>query len=298
MVEFASRRLVAFGATALVAMCVGSASCRRAAPALAPMATPSVKLNHDKAPLGSPLDITYRFEVSGAFDQDYRVLVHVLDPDGELMWNDDHMPPVPTSQWKPGQAVEYTRTIFVPIFPYVGEASIRLGMFSTATQKRLPLTGEDAGQREYNVGRVLIQPQTENIFTTFAEGWHETEMADHNAMVQWQWTKKTATLKFRSPQTDCVFYLEADNPGKPFTETQQVTITLGGEPLDTFTLAPGQAVLRKVPLPKARLGPDGVVEIQIAVDKTFVPAAVDPIAYGKDQREVGIRVYHAFVDRR
>lgn len=298
MLEFASRRGAALGATALVALCVGSVSCRRAEPALAPMATPSIKLNHDKAPLGSPMDITYRFEVSRAFDQDYRVFVHVLDPDGELMWNDDHMPPVPTSQWKPGATVEYTRTIFVPIFPYVGEASIRLGMFSTATQKRLPLMGDDAGQREYKVGRVLIQPQTENIFTTFADGWHATEVADHNAMVQWQWTKKTATLKFRSPQKDCVFYLEADNPGKPFTETQQVTIALRGEPLDAFALAPGQTVLRKVPLPKARLGSDGVVEIQITVDKTFVPATVDPIGYGKDPRELGIRVYHAFVDQR
>ena len=54
-------------------------------------------------------------------------MVHVVDADEELMWTDDHNPPVPTTQWKPGQTVEYTRTVFVPIYPYVGEATIQVG---------------------------------------------------------------------------------------------------------------------------------------------------------------------------
>ena len=41
-------------------------------------------------------------------------MVHVVDTDEELMWTDDHHPPTPTSQWKPGQTIEYTRTVFVP----------------------------------------------------------------------------------------------------------------------------------------------------------------------------------------
>ena len=61
------------------------------------MATPSVTLNHDKAPLGSPIDITYKFVVAAdaQFDQDYRVMAHVVDADDELMWTDDHDPPTP-----------------------------------------------------------------------------------------------------------------------------------------------------------------------------------------------------------
>ena len=55
-------------------------------------------------------------------------MVHVVDTDEELMWTDDHNPPVPTTQWKPGQTVEYTRTMFVPIFPYVGDAGIHIGL--------------------------------------------------------------------------------------------------------------------------------------------------------------------------
>ena len=49
------------------------------------MATPTVTINHDRAPLGSPIEITYKFVVApdAHFDQDYRVMVHVLDSDDE-----------------------------------------------------------------------------------------------------------------------------------------------------------------------------------------------------------------------
>ena len=56
------------------------------------------------------------------------MFVHVVDTDDELMWTDDHNPPTPTTQWKPGQTIEYTRTVFVPVFPYVGDATIQLGL--------------------------------------------------------------------------------------------------------------------------------------------------------------------------
>ena len=38
-----------------------------------------------------------------------------------------------------------------------------------------------------------------------------------------------------------------------------------------------------------------MVELRIAVDKTFVPALI-PTANSKDPRELGIRVFHAFVE--
>ena len=104
-----------------------------------PVATPSVTLSHDRAPAGSPLQITYKFVVApdAKFAEDYRVFVHVVDADGEQIWDDDHNPPVPTSQWQPGQTVEYTRTLFVPVFPYVGDATLQVGLHSLKDQQRL-----------------------------------------------------------------------------------------------------------------------------------------------------------------
>ncbi len=274
-------------------------ACRHKEPDTPPFATPSAKLSFDKAPLGSPIDVTYRFVVANDahFTQDYRVMVHVVDSDEEMIFNFDHNPPTPTTQWKPGQTIEYTRTEFIPIYPYVGEASVQLALYSTQTQKRLTLSGEDVGQHAYKVARLQLQPQTENIYTVFKDGWHPAEQAEHNATVEWQWTKKEATLAFKNPKKDCVFYLVVDNPGSVFHESQRVQISLGGQVVNEFTLRPGQEELHKVPLPAAQLGGGDMAELRIAVDKTFVPALLNASA-SRDPRELGIRVFHAYIDQR
>src|SRR5689334_21222162 len=95
----------------LMAVCA-LAACSRAKDETPPVASASVTVNHNRVPAGSPLEITYKFVVASdaKFDEDYRVFVHVVDTDEEQMWTDDHNPPKPTSQWKPGETIEYTRT--------------------------------------------------------------------------------------------------------------------------------------------------------------------------------------------
>ena len=298
MIQPLPRPSVALGVAALVLVSSTLGACRRKELPAPPMATPSITLSHDKTPLGSPIDITYKFVVANDahFTEDLRVMVHVVDADEELIFAFDHNPPVPTTQWKPGQTIEYTRTVFIPIYPYVGEATIQVGLHSTATQKRVALAGEDAGQHAYKVAKIQLQPQTENVFTVFKEGWHPAEVADHNATVEWQWTKKEATLSFKNPKKDALFYLDIDNPGSVFNELQHVQVTLGGQVVDEFTLKPKQPELRQIPLKAAQLGTGDVAELVIAVDKTYVPAVITAVS--KDPRELGVRVFHAYVDTR
>src|SRR6185295_21995 len=147
MILCTPRAVVALGVAAFVVVTGGLSACRRKEAPAPAVATPSVTLNHDKAPLGSPIDITYKFVVANDahFAEDYRVMVHVVDADDELIFAFDHNPPVPTTQWKPGQTIEYKRTVFIPVYPYVGEAAIHVGLHSIVNQKRLTLAGEDVG---------------------------------------------------------------------------------------------------------------------------------------------------------
>jgi hypothetical protein len=285
--------------SAAVALSAAATGCRKAAPAEAAVATPSIRVNHTRAAAGSPIDLTYTFVVAkdAKITGDYRVMLHVVDTDEELMWTDDHNPPVPTSAWKPGETVEYTRTIFVPVFPYVGNATLQVGLYSTSDQHRLTLAAEDVGQRAYKVASIDLLPQTENLLTMFKDGWHPAETAGPNETAGWQWTKKDATLAFKNPRKDSVFYLELDSPVAELHGPQQVQVKLGGQPIDQFTLVPNELQLRKIKLPAERLGTSDTAELQISVDKTFVPATVNP-SISKDPRELGIRVFHAFVDAR
>jgi hypothetical protein len=292
----APRRALTSSVLLVLLATTSAGACRHKEAPAPPVATPSLTLNHDKAPVGSPLELTYKFVVANDahFDQDYRVMMHVVDADDQLIWTDDHNPPVPTTQWKPGQTVEYTRTLFVPVYPYIGEVSLQMGLYSTATQKRLPLSGEDTGQRAYKVARLQLRPQTENLFTVFKDGFHHTEVAARNASVEWQWTKKQATIAFKNPKKDSVCYLDVDNPGV-FNEPQQVKVTIGGQTLDDFQVQPKQQLLRKFAIKADQLGTAEMAELQITVDKTFVPAVLTAGA-SNDPRELGVRVFHAFVE--
>ena len=277
---------------------IGISGCGKE-PASPPVATPTVTLDHDRVPAGSALEITYKFVVAdgATFDQDYRVFAHIKDSDGERIWDDDHNPPVPTSQWEPGQTVQYTRTIFVPVFPYIGDATLEIGLYSTTgEEKRLSLNGENVGQLAYRVARLELQPQTENLYSVFKEGWNMVESPQQNSLVEWQWTKKEAVLAFKNPKKDATLYLDLDSPGSPF-DWQQVQITLGGHVIETFTVTPKDRLMRKIKLPAAQMGSDEMSEAHIMVDKTFTPAQLNPGA-SKDMRVLGVRVFHAYVDGR
>lgn len=278
---------------------VASSACRRKTDDAPPVATASVFVNRPRAALGSPVEITYRFVVAqGApkLTEDYRVLVHFVDRNEELMWTDDHAPAVPTSKWSPGQTVEYRRTMFIPIYPYIGEAGVQMGLYSPRDERRLPLTGDDSGQRAYRVGTLQMLPQSDNVFILiYKDGWHAAEVAPDNPAVEWQWTKKEGTLAFRNPKRDVTFYLHLDGRPDFFAQPQQVTVQLNGVTADTFAVGSRDEIIRKVPMTVAHLGTGDMVDMKIAVDQTFIPAVV-PAAKSNDRRELGVRVFHTFVE--
>ena len=274
----------------------GSVACRREQPEPPPVATPSFSVKQTRLPLGSPIEVTYKFVVAPTapkIDENYRVFVHFLDSDNEQMWTDDHDPPVPTTQWKPGQTIEYTKTMFVPVYPYQGTTKVLMGLYSLASDSRLPLAGTNHGQRAYVVGQLELLPRTEAIFVMFKDGWHPAETPPDNAAVEWQWTKKEATLAVRNPKRDVTLYLHLDQPGV-FPEPQKVTVTLGDQTIDSFVIEPKKELIRKPIITKAQLGTADVVDLKISVDKSYVPAVVTN-GVSRDPRELGVRVFHAYV---
>ena len=53
----------------------------------------------DSVPSGSPFDIGYSWTPGAGFEapaDDFRIFVHLSDPDGHIIAQDDHFPPLPT----------------------------------------------------------------------------------------------------------------------------------------------------------------------------------------------------------
>ncbi|MEW6323235.1 MAG: hypothetical protein AB1635_19370 [Acidobacteriota bacterium] len=261
-----------------------------------PQVTAAVSLSRATVPLGAPVEVTYRFTlVDGAPPLGPRkVFAHFLDADEELMWTDDHEPPVPTTEWVAGQPVEYTRTMFVPVYPYIGAAKVVVGIYDAATNARVKLSNRDRGDRSYEVAQFELRPQTENVFVIFKDGWHPAEVAPENPAVEWQWTRKEATLAFRNPKQAATLFLQVDNPSAAASAAQQVDVRIGETVVATIPVGPNEAPIRKIAVPADALGTGDMVEIRLVADRTFVPA-LEPNARSNDTRELGVRVFHAFV---
>jgi hypothetical protein len=270
-----------------------------------PVASIEVTLSKSAIALGSPVDLTYRFVVApdASIAGDYRVFLHLNRDDGTIIWTDDHELPdqFRTSAWTPGQVIEYTRTRFMPSFSYLGPATLVAGLY--LDEVRLPLskpqaTGADNGERAYVVGTVTLLPRSDSIQVIRLSGWHPGEFAPEDPTREWQWTQKLATLSLRNPRADVVLFLEFDArpdvfPGAP----QQVTVYVGEQPVAVFEATNDRPRLERIAIAAAILGSADMAEIRVEVDRTFVPARL-AVGGGQDDRELGIRVFHAHIEPR
>jgi hypothetical protein len=184
--------------------------------------------------------------------------------------------------------------MFVPKFPYVGETRVEIGLFSRTSGERLALVGESQGQRSYQVATFEMALQSDSLFVVFRDGWHGAEAAGTGLGVEWQWSRKEGVLTFANPMRDVRVYLSVDQPAAAFSDPQRVEIRVGPTVVDSFSLSAGKSELRRIPVQASHLGTAEMVEMTVTVDKTFVPALV-PALGSTDSRELGIRVFRAFV---
>jgi hypothetical protein len=113
-------------------------------------------------------------------------------------------------------------------------------------------------------------------------------------MIEWRWTKKDSGIRFRNPKRNATFYLHCDGQPAMFDAPQTVSLYLRDAIVDTFQVTGTDEMIRRVALTAAQFGDDEMVTLRISLDKTFVPALAN--TGSKDVRELGIRVFHAFVE--
>ena len=258
-----------------------------------PVAVPSFEVNTTHVPIGSPFEITLTFSVlpNAVFDEDYRVFLHFRSDDGELMWTADHYPPRPTTGWKPGGTIRYTRTILMPLSPYLGDVDVYIGLYLMEDGTRLPLDGDHVGQLAYRVGKIRILPQAENIRLSYRSGWHLLEY--DSTGVQWRWSEKVGVIVFNNPRKDSLLYLSLEGEEALDDEPRALTVSVGDRLADRFEIVPGN-VVREIRLSASLLGNTNEVALRLEVDRTFVPAEL-PNSDNPDTRALGVRVLGAYL---
>ncbi len=261
------------------------------------MSAVSVSTPQPRVPVGSSLDLTYRFEPTGeSIAGDYTVFVHFVNADGQVLWADDHQPSVPTSEWRAGTPVEYTRTRFLPpAVLHPGDVSIDVGLYRDG--ERLPLDGPRpprGNSRAYRVANLQLAPESENVFLIYQTGWHPDEFSNDLAAQSWKWTQKSATVAFRHPKADADLLVEFGGRPDLFPQNVQQLSVIGanGETIATWPVDSLEPVMRRVRVTSAQMGTADLAELRLEVDRTFVPADVGA---GSDFRELGVRVFNVHI---
>jgi len=138
-------------------------------------------------------------------------------------------------------------------------------------------------------------PRPEDAFIIYKDGWYNAEVSRDNAAVEWQWTKREATLSFRNPRRDATFYLHLDGRPDLVSGPLEVVLKVGDHVVDQFRLETREEVVRKTAISAGQFGEGDSVDLRIEVSQTFVPAAVAS-AGSTDSRELGVRVFHAYIE--
>jgi hypothetical protein len=264
-------------------------ACGRRQPAEIHAISPAFETNRPRAPLGSFIEVTYTWNVAPTakkLDKDYRAFVQFLDSQKVMLFGDDHVPAPPPVEWEPGKSYSYKRTVFVPIYPYVGDVQVVMGLYSG--RDRLALQGEDLGLQAYKVADMEFLPQTENIFLVYKEGWHNPESSPENPSLERTWTKKDALVSFKNPKQDIIVYLEADTNFKAFTEPPVLTVSVGEDVGLEIPIENSEVFLKRIRFKAEDLGDGDWVDLRLSMNQSFVPKE---LGLNQDERELGLLVY-------
>ena len=128
----------------------------------------------------------------------------------------------------------------------------------------------------------------------FQAGWQQRE---RDGDKEWRWSTGEATIAFQNPQQDSILYLELEGRPALFESPQRVDLIVGGggDTIDSFLVADPGVILHTTTVSAADFGDGDLAELTLHVDSTFVPAEL-PGSNSADNRRLGVRVFHAFVE--
>ena len=179
-----------------------------------------------EAPLGSPVEVTYKFAVAQGAGVRAGLQGHGPLPRRGRGADVDRRSPAAGAD----HAVEAGPDDRIQAHGVRADLPLRratrpcsIGLYSPKDAKRLPLAGETNGQRAYKVGvhsaAAADRERVPHVQGRVASGGDRRD----NSAVEWQWTKKSATIAFRNPKKHEHVLPPRRQSGDVFAEPQVVT---------------------------------------------------------------------------
>lgn len=254
----------------------------------------------ESVPQGSPFDIGYTWTPADDFEppsEDYRIFVHFVDPDGNIVAQDDHYPPSPTTQWVAGEPVTYRHWVYPDPGLRPDYFDFYVGMYDDAGQ--VATLHDGRLQNRPLVHSTVIRADDASGIPVTVDGFQDDEAsltAEDPYLREWQWMGKEGIVAFSNPHGDAILHLRSLSP-VDYLEgaTQSVTIRVGDREVASFEATDSTAHLRRFEIPAGAFGDGDWIDFTIEVDKVFVPAEV--VDGSDDIRELGLQVFWMYLQR-
>jgi len=219
-----------------------------------------------------------------------------VDPDGSIVAQDDHFPPVPTSQWRAGEPISYRRWVYTDPELKPDYYDFYVGMYDESGQ--IATLVEGGFQNRPLVHSVIMRNEDRGGVPVFMEGFadRETSLTSEDPTArQWQWMRRRGIVAFGNPRGPSTLHLRAHSPVEFVGGVQTVTIKAGEREIAQFETMDSAPYVMRFDIPADVFDEGDWVELSFEVDNTFVPAQVEPGS--TDIRELGLQVFWTYLAR-
>lgn len=274
-------------ALALLAACGGDAEQPRLA------VEPVVDLP-DSVALGQPLHISYTWKTGEEFAapaHDYKAFVHFRNPEGRNVFQDDHYPPTPTSQWG-AEDPSYSHWIYPPELYEFEYLDVFVGLYDPDDGKVAVRAG-DRYQDTPGVKRMHIRAEDLSGLPVFGEGWYPEEVVGDGPYERWHWTQERAEVMFVNPRGPAILHLRAHSPVEEIGGPQRIEIRVGDGFTYSIVNSDPEPLLDRTEIPAEAFGEEDWVPVTITVDPAFEPTQADPDS--TDTRTLGLQVFTLYL---
>ena len=235
-------------------------------------------------------DMQLKWKVAGDFvklNQNFNIFVHFWH-DNNLLFQEDFIPEVPTSNWEINQEYLQAKRIYIPPFidefdpDFKGQETLKLsvGFFSPYDQ-----SGESKQiilERKLDV----FPPPEDTPEILYESGWFDLEREPDAYLKQWRWIGQEAKCLIDNPGRDALLVIRG-GVNKEAIANQKIVFKINNLIIDEFT--PDESYFEKTyNIKKEELGEGSEFYLTIATDKVFVPAEILPNT--TDERELGFQV--------
>jgi hypothetical protein len=243
--------------------------------------------------------MNYEFTVTDEFsglDDDYSLFVHFWRiKTKEMLLGDDHKPGKPFSQWKAGDSVNYSRTVFIPAFldefdvDFEGyeEVKLTVGLYKP---------GEGNDDKKYILYQKVLNVESASLNApelVYDEGWNQPE---HDPKIKnpeeqkWRWTKKKAVCIVQNPQKESLLIIRG-GVDKAIIKDQKVILKINDQVLEEFIPETAKFAKKYVIAPNM-MGTEEEFKLTIETDKIFIPSELNPKV--NDDRELGVQIFFLY----